>query len=127
MMVVDAKLVFDSAKTGGLMGARSLVGGDRSLLFSAGPMVVDLVVYQGADDMRVVHGQVVGRADEEPVVGASVRLGGMSETVATDEFGQFTLSTMLPFDQTILSIVAEGADEVRCSIPTTGENAGAAP
>lgn len=120
MTLLNVKLLFDSDATGGQMGARSLVGNDRSLLFSAGPMVVDVVVYRGGDDMRVVHGQIVDREKEAPIAGAEVTLGSSAESVQTDEFGQFHLSTLLPFSQSILSIRAEQG-EMRCAIPARAE------
>lgn len=125
MSLFDAKLLFDSAQTGDRVGARSLVGRDRSLLFSAGSLVVDLVVYHGSDDMCVVHGQVVERTQEKPIEGAHVRLGTGGDAVATDAFGQFHLSAMLPFSQTHLTITAQQG-EVRCTIPAGGESGGVA-
>ena len=116
MTLVDARLLYDSEQVGSAVGARSLVGADRSLLFSAGPMVVDLVVYAGGEDMRVVHGQVVHRSDESPVPGARVRLGALGDAVETDEFGQFHLSTLFPFERAVLSIEAVHGG-VRCTIP----------
>ncbi len=125
MDTLDAKLVFDSEQTGDDMGARAVVGSDRSLLFTAGSMMVDLVVYSGTDDMRVVHGQLVDRSSEAPIAGARVCLGAEDDAVETDEFGQFHLSTMLPFSQAILTITAEQGD-VRCAIPAACVADGAA-
>lgn len=124
MTLLEAKLLFDSEQTGGQVGARSLVGGDRSLLFSAGPMVVDLVVYRGSEDMRIVHGQVVDRNDEKPIAGATVRIGSTGDAVETDEYGQFHLSTLAPFARTILLIEAAQGD-VRCAIPSNCDSNGA--
>ncbi len=124
MMSGNAKLLFDSDRTSGQMGLRSIVSDDRSLLFAAGPMIVDLVVYDSSDEMRVVHGQILDRADETPVAGALVRLGEDGESDETDEFGQFTVSVMLPCKQMVLAIQAEGADEIRCGIPATDESLG---
>lgn len=115
MMAVHARLLFDSEQTSGMMGVRSLATADRSLLFSAGPLAVDLVMYGRAGEMLVVHGQLVSRDCELPIAGASVRLGATGEAVESDALGQFSVSGTAPFDE-VLSITVSG-EEIHCAIP----------
>jgi hypothetical protein len=91
-----ATLVFDSFRQPVLAGARSTLPSTRSLLYEAGPLLIDLnldfaqsseyVVLQG----QVMDSQVQGRGVEE----IPISLQSGQETIAetqTNEFGEFQL------------------------------------
>jgi hypothetical protein len=96
LVEVFAKLIFDSFQQPAFAGVRSSMATTRSLLYEAGPLLIDLnldfaentghVVLQG----QVMDSQIKGRGVEE----IPVSLQSGQETLAktqTNEFGEFHL------------------------------------
>lgn len=111
-----AKLLFDTATTGALVGTRSLGQAERSLLFSADPFALDMVVFDAGGGVQVLHGQLLDAKAERPVAGARVVLGDQGESVETDHFGEFSISTLEPLAAQVLRIHKNELD-IRCTVP----------
>ncbi len=118
-MSLQAKLVFDSARVGALPGFRSVAAAERSLLFRADGLCVDMLVLPPSGGLQVAHGQVIEEACERGVPGATVRLGGDADPVETDAFGQFSVSA-LHVDGAQTLHVGSGPLALVCSVPNEG-------
>lgn len=113
-MSLRAKLLFDSARAGAAIGLRALGACERSLLYAAGDVAVDMVVFESARGVHVVHGQLVDARTERPVADAEVRLG--PESVRTDPYGQFAVSSVEALAGCSLH-VRTGDAEFACPVP----------
>ena len=91
MTRIEAELLYDSAQTVAKMGARGTSGGDRSLLFRAGDVCVDVMVHGGCHPLRILHGQAIHTPSGKPVQEVGVLLAG--DRATTDAHGEFTLTT----------------------------------
>ena len=111
-----ATLLFDSATAELMPGVRAVAGGERSLLFRADDLAIDLVVFESAG-LATVHGQVVSTASGSGVADARVRLDE-AEPTRTDAFGQFALSTVDPVDGAVLHAEI-GPTVLACPVPAT--------
>lgn len=122
-MSQDARVLFDSAQMSAAIDARAITCDERSLLFAAGSLSVDMVVYAGESGLYVIHGQVIDSEIECPISGATVRFTHAEESVETDEYGQFSLSAVGTPDGAALTIDT-GTLDVHCVVPelrtTTG-------
>jgi hypothetical protein len=111
-----ATLLFDSARAGTLVGTRGLAGEERSLLYGAGTIAVDVVVFAARDGLHVIHGQVIDTAGDHPLGGARVRLDDARDAVDTDHFGQFSLSTLVGTPGQALCVEGDGV-AFACPLP----------
>jgi hypothetical protein len=112
-----AKLLFDSATSTPVPGARALVGGERVLLFGLGDVSIDMMIFEPSGGLSVIHGQILDARGDGAGVRVRVRLGDDGDGVETDHFGQFALSTMGSLDAEVLH--AESTDlEAACTLPT---------
>lgn len=89
-----AKLVFDSFRQGQLAGVRSAEPAPRQLLYSYGPLMVDVRVDpQSVQDKIAVTGQVLDSSTPETTLtGVMVRVidpGGVVTHTKTNQFGEF--------------------------------------
>jgi hypothetical protein len=111
------KLLFDSATSTPVPGARALVGGERVLLYGVGDVSIDMMIFESPGGLSVIHGQVLAARGEGVGLRARIRLGDDGDAVDTDHFGQFALSTMGALDAEVLH--AQSADMVAaCTLPT---------
>jgi hypothetical protein len=113
-------LIYDSSREGAAVGVRFGRSADRTLLFQAEPFSVDLVVHRDSDQLRYFHGQVVREALGAPVVGACVRLEESGDSVLTDEFGQFAVSSMAAVQSHVLEIGTE-CESIVLNVPPAEE------
>ncbi len=116
MSAVAARLVYDSARSWAVVGARAALPDGRSLVFCGGGLTVDLVVHTGGDSWGYHYGQVIRTADERPVVGATVALDA-GPAVTTDDCGQFTLSTAEPRAARVLRVATAGGLSLDLDLP----------
>lgn len=115
----QAKLVFDSARVGALPGFRSVAAAERSLLFRADGICVDILVLPPSGGLQVAHGQVIEEAGERGVPGATVRLGDEAVPTETDAFGQFSVSALRGDGAQTLH-VGSGPLALVCAVPSEG-------
>jgi hypothetical protein len=118
-MVTDqrAVLYYDSTRTCQQAGTRTGLVTDRTVLYRAGDLSIDLMVHPGPEELQFVHGQLL-RGPGRPVAGVPVRLG--EDADETDEYGQFALSGALEGSPMHLGIEMPGRT-VRCHIPPVAE------
>ncbi len=119
MRTHKCQLLFDSARAQAHAGSRGGIGAERSLVFQSGEYTVDLVVHDGAECVRYVHGQVARDGHDAPTC-ASVSLHGAPDTVPTDELGQFAVSGATTLGAASIAI-AIGEDVLICTIPPREE------
>ncbi len=112
MSTHEGRLLFDSARQGPMVGTRLGRSPDRTLLFRAEPFSVDLVVHASSDRLLYFHGHVVREQEGTPVTGAEVRLRNSPEAVATDEYGQFAVSSLDGGGDETLLITTDAAEVV---------------
>ena len=91
-MIIEAKLLFDSARTELGLGVRSIASAQRNLVFRSELYSVDVVMYPDGDDFGVIHGQVVHEPSGSPISDGLIRIDD-GECVETDDFGQFAIPT----------------------------------
>ena len=92
-----ARLIYDSARTVAGVFSRSAPTTERTLLFRADPLSVDLVAQRGSGALCCLHGQVVDGGTGSPVSGVTVQLDD-AEVSQTDEYGEFSVSSLEPAD-----------------------------
>ena len=112
--------VFDSASVHGRAGTRSGLALDRSLLFRADGIAIDVFVPAGSGALRVAHGQVVDERLGLPIASARVRLGIDAVPVDADVHGQFAVSAELADGIQYLFVEAD-ARRIVCAIPAVSE------
>lgn len=120
-----AKLLFDSARAGAVVGTRSLGIDERSLLFAAGRISLDVLLLPSGGGLEVAYGQVVDAVHERPLEGAQVRIASDGPSAETDHFGQFCLSSLEPMAGRVLQIEAAG-EALACAVPALPAAAGGA-
>ena len=86
-----AKLVYDSAHSGGSQGTRGFCS-DRTVLFHCRQYCVDVLIHDAGDGMRIVHGQLISGPGNDPVPDLRVEIDG--EVHVTDRFGQFSATLL---------------------------------
>ncbi len=111
-----AKLVFDSARAGRLLGSRAVAGEERSLVFAVEGLSIDLVAFDPGGDLQVIHGQIVDTRGEDRGVKARVRLGDHGDVVETDAYGQFAVSAVGALDGMVLQAHTDTLD-ASCRVP----------
>lgn len=112
-------LFFDSAKVTAAMGVRGAGAEvDRTLVFLAGPICVDVMVHAGPDDYCYYSGQILDKEMRNPISGVAVSVGPEDDgEVETDEFGQFAIGATGPPDTRYLRVRAD-SEEVVCRVPS---------
>ena len=115
----EGRLIYDSADTGLVTGARSAGRTDRALLFHSADTTLDLMVHTGSNGLCFLQGMIADAGEATPVRDARVRLDREPDAVAPDEHGQFALSTMSPGGDIVLRIETDEAEMV-CTIPREG-------
>ncbi len=110
-------LVYDSARSeGGVPSLPSPATGDRSLWFQAERVSVDVLLTCRKSRLQLIHGQVLDHETGEPLTSSCVTLGSSGSSAETNEFGEFSLSTMDHRDVRTLCVDA-GDGEIVCAIP----------
>ncbi len=109
MTQIEAELLYDSAQTVAKMGTRGTFSGDRSLLFRAGDICVDVMVHGGGHPLRILHGQAIHTPSGKPVQEVDVVLTG--DRATTDAHGEFTLTTQQG-DPLELRLCTDGAEVI---------------
>jgi hypothetical protein len=120
MIAKHGRLVFDSACVGAWLGTRGNDLNHRTLLFKADGFCVDVMVHGGTAGMHFLQGQVLHQVRDTPLAGARIRLDDESDTVATDLYGQFSL-TSLARDGSLTIHVHMAEAELVCAIPPGDE------
>lgn len=113
------RLVFDSERAAAAVGRKSAKAFGRTLLYRSDRIAVDVFVQPGADELLLLHGQVVDANSGEPVPRTDVALAGTC--VRTDVFGQFSLSEIAGGSASVLR-VRTPEREVLCPIPCAGSD-----
>lgn len=98
--MIKAQLVYDSSRTREHLGARRTMVADRTLLFRAGDLHVDLMVDEQSEQLRILQGQAVFATSGAPLVEVPVRCG--ADRTDTDAFGQFALTGVEPRAQVLI-------------------------
>lgn len=112
---VKAQVVYDSARAPEVAGLRGGTGPDRSLIYLARSVSLDLMVHtRRGEDYCYFAGQVMDEKQLEPVPGVRIQVG--EETTSTDAFGQFALGGIWPPENRVVTIVGEETDVV-CAVP----------
>jgi hypothetical protein len=112
---VKAQVVYDSARAPEVTGLRGGPGSDRSLIFLARSLSLDLMVHtRPGEDYCYLCGQVMDEKQLDPIPGVKVQVG--EENASTDVFGQFSLGGMWPPENRTVTVVGEEIDVV-CRIP----------
>ena len=112
----QARIIYDSARSHAAMEWKSGLGVERTLVFRAGAITVDLIAHVGDEDLRLFHGQVILEEGEAPVSGAIVRIDDSPDLLETDRNGRFVVSTMATGEDQILE-VETGNGRVVLTIP----------
>ena len=115
-MSVAVELVYDSVRMQASFGRRCASDEDRSLLFRAGALSLDVLLY-GGEALEGVHGQLVDEVRGRPLPGVAVFLGELA--AETDAHGQFSFPIA---DRTVLRI-AVGGRELAFPLPTARRRA----
>jgi hypothetical protein len=112
--VIKGRLHFDSARTESSLGQRGTATQPRTLLYQAEEYCIDVMMQEGGARLCIMHGQVLG-AGGEPVTDTAIGVG--SESVHTDDLGQFALTLLDGTRPPEFTIYASAATIV-CEIPT---------
>ena len=121
-MPCQGQLVFDSARARDRAGAASDLVVERTLLYRADGLAVDVVLQEGSGPLTVLHGQVVDERAGRALAAAQVRLGEQAPAVETDLRGRFAVSAAHAEGEQPLWIEAPGR-RVRCSLPARSQGA----
>jgi hypothetical protein len=110
-------LFYDSARAGAQSGVRGIGTEDRTLIFIADDLSVDVMVHAGPDDYRYYFGQILDEKMRIPLPGLEVALGDdPDETTLTNDLGEFTVSSIRSVPEHVLTVRTESL-EVLCRIP----------
>ena len=116
--VETAHVVYDSGKSDVMHGLRGAPGLDRSLIFVATSISLDLMVQtRFGEEKCFLCGPVLDPRQEESLPGVEVRIG--EERTFTDAFGQFAIGGRWPPADRVITVVTEEAD-VYCPVPDLG-------
>ena len=119
-MVRACRPVFDPARARRrLDGCRGVGTLDRSLMFRAEGLVIDVLVQRGGADLGVLQGQVLWEMSGRPAGQARVHLPQHGAIANADDAGQFTLSAQAPHCEGTLLVQAVGTT-VRCHLAAPG-------
>ena len=116
MISRHGRLVFDSAVAEAWLGTRGNDLKHRTLLFKADGFCVDVMVHGGAAGMHLLQGQLLHQARDTPLAGARIRLDDEPETVETDIYGQFSLTSLARDGSLTIHVRMEEAELV-CAVP----------
>lgn len=115
-MAQTARLLFDSHQFGSMAGTRSPGAHERTLLFKAGSLSVDVFLVQPDGELFAVFGQVAEACGERTLTDARIRLEPGRELCRTDRYGQFSFSTLESVAGRSLRICS-GERDVTCTLP----------
>ena len=113
--VETAQVIYDSADVAEMPGTRGCLGRDRSLVFCAEAVSVDLMVQprRGSEGIFLC-GQVIEQRMQAPIPGIEIQIGG--EKAFADAFGQFAVAGNWPPEDRSITVVTKEADVV-CHLP----------
>ena len=88
----EGQLLYDSVRSGARLAARGEGAEARTLFFRCGDTCVDLLLQEGGEDLRILHGQLIKSTSGTPLTGVVIEIG--AEHVVSDEHGEFAVSVM---------------------------------
>jgi hypothetical protein len=114
MRADEAQLIHDSARSGLELGTRGLREQTRRMLYRYRDVCVDLLVQEGGESLRILHGHLLSSPGGEPVPDVPVALG--SAETSTDGQGEFVLTLLEGCAPQRLELQA-GRQPFFCAIP----------
>ena len=114
--VETAQVIYDSAGMADMTGARGGPRKDRSLVFCAETVSMDLMVQPRKGNRGLfLCGQVIEQRMQTPIPGIELRIGG--DKAFADAYGQFAVAGSWPPEDRSITVVTKEADVV-CHLPT---------